>query len=155
MSIEKAIFQTKSFTSPYQKLIVNVLYTSSWLNLKQIQLLRPFGLTPAQYNVLRILRGAYPTPVSTSYIRERMLERSSNASRIVERLYRKALVRKATSSGDRRIVDIIITEEGLSLLASIDKVQVQFEKSLHGFSEEKARQLSSLLDELRATHQDE
>lgn len=155
MSIEKAISQTKNFKTPYQRMIVNLLYTSSWLNLKQIQLLRPYKLSVSQYNVLRILRGAYPTPVSTSYIAERMIDRTSNASRIVERLQKKGLVVKEPSTVDRRIVNISITEEGLDLLARIDVEQDRFEEKLHTLTEEKAKLLSDLLDELRACFQEE
>ncbi|GIV40328.1 MAG: MarR family transcriptional regulator [Thermonema sp.] len=155
MSIEKAISQTKNFKSPYQRMVVNLLYTSSWMNLKQIQLLRPYNLSVSQYNVLRILRGAYPTPVSTSYIAERMIDRTSNASRIVDRLLRKELVIKEPSAVDRRIVNILITEKGLDLLAKIDVEQDHFEARLHSLTEEKANLLSDLLDELRACFQEE
>lgn len=155
MSIEKAISQTKNFKSPYQRMVVNLLYTSSWMNLKQIQLLRPYNLSVSQYNVLRILRGAYPTPASTSYIAERMIDRTSNASRIVDRLLRKELVIKEPSAVDRRIVNILITEKGLDLLAKIDVEQDHFEARLHSLTEEKANLLSDLLDELRACFQEE
>jgi len=155
MSIEKAILQTKKFKTPYQRMVVNLLYTSSWMNLKQIQLLRPYQLSVSQYNVLRILRGAHPNPVSTSYIAERMIDRSSNASRIVDRLLRKGLVIKELSQLDRRTVNILITEKGLNLLKKVDMEQDRFEEKLHSLTEEKANLLSDLLDQLRACFQEE
>ena len=115
MSIETDIKQTLPFRTSYQRVMVNLIYTSNWLTASQMQLLKPFGLTLQQYNVLRILRGQFPDPVKVSDITERMLDKMSNASRLVDKLVAKKLVLRTECPSDRRAVDVVITEKGSGL----------------------------------------
>lgn len=115
MKIEEEISQ-KKFRNAYQKSAVNVLFTGNWLQLQIKGFMKPFDITPQQYNVLKILNGQFPTPVSTSLIRDRMLDKMSDVSRIISRLQEKKLVEVCRSSVDKRLVDIIISEGGKKLL---------------------------------------
>src|SRR5687767_5160630 len=108
MSIEKDI-QQLSFASPKQKAMVNILYTYGWLLEKIKVFLARSDITHQQFNILRILRGSFPEPLSTLQIRERMLDKMSDTSRIVDRLVAKDLVKKTTCTTDKRLVDIVIT----------------------------------------------
>ena len=148
MSIEQDIKQT-NFKSPYSKAIINIIYTNNWLQSLQVDIFKSFDLTLQQYNVLRILRGQYPNPITVIAIIERMLDKMSNASRLVDKLLAKDLVIRRLCPNDRRAVDVIITEKGLNLLTEIDALQHTWEKKLHGLSETEALQLSDLLDKMR------
>jgi DNA-binding MarR family transcriptional regulator len=148
MSIEQDIKQA-NFKSPYSKAIINVIYTNNWLQSLQVEIFKPFDLTLQQYNVLRILRGQYPTPITVIAIIERMLDKMSNASRLVDKLLAKDLVIRRLCIHDRRAVDVIITEKGLKLLEELDTLQNQWEDKLHGLTENEALQLSDLLDKMR------
>ena len=150
MAIEDDI-QQHEFRNPYQKATINLLYTSSWMGGQQATLLKPFDLTPPQYNVLRILRGQYPESVTVNAIIERMLDKMSNASRLVDKLEAKQLVTRTTCPSDRRAVDVRITEKGLSVLAEIDQHQDSWEHRLHTLSESEATLLSALLDKFRSS----
>ncbi|MEY4539484.1 MAG: hypothetical protein RLZZ306_1241 [Bacteroidota bacterium] len=148
MSIEQDIKQA-NFKSPYSKAIINVIYTNNWLQSLQVEIFKPFDLTLQQYNVLRILRGQYPNPITVIAIIERMLDKMSNASRLVDKLLAKDLVIRRLCPHDRRAVDVIITEKGLKLLEELDELQHQWESKLHGLTETEALQLSNLLDKMR------
>ncbi len=148
MGISEDIKQDK-FKSNHQKALINILYTSNWLTERIRVFLSEAGLTTQQFNVLRILRGSYPTPLSTLKIRERMLDKMSDTSRIVDRLVIKKLVSKDTCASDKRLVDISITERGLALLAELDKTEGT-EELLKILKPEEAAQLSDLLDKIRA-----
>lgn len=153
MSIEKDIKQQKPFKSSYQKLVVNIMYTANWMNSDQQSLLKPFDLSAQQYNVLRILRGQYPNPITVNGIIERMLDKMSNASRLVDKLLLKGFVSRCDNVDDRRACDIRITESGTEILMQIDKVQSEWEKgnSMNHLTEEEAEVLSRLLDKLRGS----
>ncbi|WP_435355569.1 MarR family winged helix-turn-helix transcriptional regulator [Emticicia sp. SJ17W-69] len=151
MSIEKDIKQQKPFKSPYQKLLVNIIYTSNWMNFEQQGLLKPYDLSSQQYNVLRILRGQYPTPITVNGIIERMLDKMSNASRLVDKLLLKGLVSRCDNANDRRACDIRITDKGKEVLEMIDSQQNEWEMALKKITEEEAETLSSLLDKLRGS----
>ncbi len=150
MNLEDEIKQA-SFSSTYHRLVVNLMYTSNWLITNQLQVLKPFRLTLQQYNVLRILRGSYPNPSKVNDISERMLDKMSNASRLVDKLLAKDLVVRTECPSDRRAVDVLITEAGLTLLAELDAQIGEWESELHSLSESDATQLSHLLDQLRAS----
>jgi len=150
MSIETDIRQTK-FRNPYHRVAINLLYTTNWLASSQACLLKPYDLTSQQYNVLRILRGQYPKPVRVNDIIERMLDKMSNASRLVDKLLAKGYVRRTECPSDRRAVDVVITEEGLSILSELDKMQEMWENQLKGLTESEADTLSELLDRLRGS----
>ncbi len=148
MKIEEEI-QQPAFKSPYAKAIINIIYTNNWLQSLQVETFKPFDLSPQQYNVLRILRGQYPNPITVIAIIERMLDKMSNASRLVDKLLVKELVIRRLCPHDRRAVDVIITEKGMQLLAEIDELQHTWEEKLHGLTENEALQLSELLDKMR------
>jgi DNA-binding MarR family transcriptional regulator len=151
MSIETDIKQATPFRTPYHRVMVNLMFTSNWVADSQTRVLKPFGLTLQQYNVLRILRGQHPSPVKVSDITERMLDKMSNASRLVDKLVAKKLVLRTECPSDRRAVDVVITDQGLSLLRKIDVHQAEWDsKQTCKLTEEEAIQLSHLLDRLRA-----
>lgn len=112
-------------------------------------MLKGEDLTKQQFNVLRILRGSYPDPLSTLQIRERMLDKMSDTSRIVDRLVKKEYLSKQTCPNDKRLVDVVINEAGLEKLKSIDAKEHLIEESLQNLSETEAETLSILLDKLR------
>jgi len=151
MSIETDIKQTAPFKTPYHRVMVNLMYTSNWVADTQMRVLKPFGLTLQQYNVLRILRGQYPSPVKVSDITERMLDKMSNASRLVDKLVAKKFVLRTECPSDRRAVDVVITDKGLSLLKRLDVYQGELEENQRAkLTEEEAVYLSQLLDKLRS-----
>lgn len=148
MSIETAIKQTTPFKTPYHRLLVNLMYTSSWLVNAQAQPLKSVGLTLPQYNVLRILRGQHPRPVTVTSIMERMLDKTSNASRLVDKLVDKQLAHRTECASDRRSVDVVITEQGLALLDTIGDPLEALTKHIK-LTEGEADYVSQLLDRLR------
>ncbi|MFY7652246.1 MAG: MarR family winged helix-turn-helix transcriptional regulator, partial [Chitinophagaceae bacterium] len=123
-------------------------YTANWLTEHLKQVLEPFGITPTQFNILRILRGS-KKPISTLNIRERMLDRMSDTSRLVDRLVAKGYVDKKVALSDKRLVDITITQKGLDLLANIDAIQYQLDNLAANLSSNEAAQLNYLLDKMR------
>jgi DNA-binding MarR family transcriptional regulator len=148
MKIEEEIHQ-KNFRSEVQKATINLLFTSNWLTNKHKEFFKTYGLTPQQYNVLRILRGQFPGSISTSEIKARMLDKNSDASRIVDRLTLKAWVTKKECPDDRRLVDVTITKDGLDLLKRMDNKTNQLDKSL-GLTEKDANLLNELLNKIRS-----
>lgn len=150
MSIEKEIHQA-SFRTTRQKALVNLLFTYGWAIEKIKDFLSQEDITHQQFNILRILRGAHPKPLSTLQIRERMLDKMSDTSRIVDRMVLKELVEKRTCPADKRLVDVTITEKGQALLRRLDEAPASVDAALSSLSEEEADQLSSLLDKLRSS----
>ncbi len=148
MKLEQEIKQSK-FRNEYHKLAVNVLYTNGWLMNLYSTLFSKYDITSNQYNILRILRGQYPNPATVNLLKERMLDKMSDASRLVERLRMKGFVKRELSPNDRRCVDVIITEKGLHLLKEIDKLNDKHDSSLKNLSESEAKKLNNLLDKLR------
>ena len=129
--------------------MINLLYSYGWV----IEQIKTFvaneDITHQQYNILRILRGSAPKPLSTLQIRERMLDKMSDTSRIVDRLVTKELVKKCTCVSDKRLVDVTISEKGQLLLAKLDADSDHIDKVMNNLTEEEAEQLSNLLDKLR------
>jgi DNA-binding MarR family transcriptional regulator len=148
MRIEDEI-QQKEFKDPYNKAIVNLLFTQSYIVTKQNSLFKPFGLSPEQYNVLRILRGQEGNPITVSSIQDRMLNKMSNASRLVEKLKQKELVERNECPADRRQVDIVITAKGLALLNQLQEEIINQNRGLVQLDIEEVNQLNLLLDKLR------
>lgn len=147
MDLEKEI-KTK-FENDYHKLIVNTVYTYGWVTSLLKKRLSKHHITMQQFNILRILRGQYPNPATINILKERMLDKMSDASRIVERLVLKGLVSRCINQKDRRAVDILITEKGLELLKLLDPVITPIDVLKKNLSEDEARQLNALLDKLR------
>lgn len=148
MGIEEDI-QSTNFEDNYHKMVINLAYTSGWINNHMRPEFEKFNLTQQQFNILRILRGQYPKPATINLLKERMIDKMSDASRIVDRLVQKNLVSRCTNSRDRRAVDIRISDEGLEVLKKMDgsiKTKDFFKENL---TEEEAGQLSDLLDKMR------
>jgi DNA-binding MarR family transcriptional regulator len=149
MRIEDEI-QQKKFKSEYQKAHINILFTAAWLSQQNQKILKPLGISSQQFNILRILRGMHPQPASIKLLTERMIDKMSNASRLVDKLLAKDLVQRTESGDDRRRVDVVITDKGLQLL---EKASIAVEDSLQQemamLSEEEAARLNELLDQLR------
>lgn len=148
MRLEEEIKQ-KEFVSEYQKGIVNLIYTYNWLDAKSKEFFKNYDLTSQQFNILRILRGQYPNPSTINLLKDRMLDKMCDASRIVERLRLKNLLIRSQSANDRRSVDIVISQKGLDLLAEIDKEMENFNSMMHTLDQEEIKQLNELLDKLR------
>lgn len=148
MSLEQDLKQEK-FTSEYEKMVVNILFTSSWLASLNASRLKPFGITPEQYNVLRILRGSHPKPMMLAEITCRMIDRNSNATRLVEKLRQKGFVKREICENNRRQVDISITDAGLEVLKKIDEGRDQWLENLKTIPKNEAEELNNMLDKLR------
>lgn len=148
MRLEEEIKQ-KEFSNDYHKGIVNIIYTFSWLDTQSKDFFKKYDLTSQQYNILRILRGQYPKPSTINLLKDRMLDKMCDASRIVERLRLKSFLERNQCPNDRRSVDILISQKGLSLLDTIDKDMEQFYGIMHNLSPEEIQQLNDLLDKLR------
>ncbi len=147
MSLENDIQQ--KFRNESQKAILNILYTSYFIQDRMNMLFKQYDITRQQYNVLRILRGQHPGHASVNLIRDRMLDKMSDASRIVERLRLKQLVSRKGAEKDKRAVEVTITESGLQLLREMEKPVEEFEALLKNLSDDETRQLNSLLDKIR------
>ena len=147
MSLEKDIKQ-KQFRNEYQKGIINLIYTYNWMNEKMKKVFDKEGVTAQQYNILRILRGA-GKPISTLQIRERMLDKMSDTSRIVDRLVLKGLAKKNICKKDKRLVDVNISSAGEKLLAGIDQYEKDMDAILGNLSDAEAKTLNKLLDKIR------
>lgn len=149
MALENEINQRK-FRTEYQKARINIIYTYNWLSEKINSIFEEWDITPRQFNILRILRGE-GKPLSTLQIRQRMLDKMSDTSRIVDRLLKKGLVKKTPNGEDRRLVDVVITARGRKLLEKIDPFEEYADKIMDNLSEEETRTLNGLLDKLRST----
>ena len=149
MPIETDINQLK-FRNIYQKSLINFIYTYNWMNEKVKAFFDQHNITAQQFNILRILRGA-GKPISTLQIRQRMLDKMSDTSRIVDRLVLKGLVKKTICPTDKRLVDISITEKGKKLLEVIDKYEGEMDAIFGNISESDAKTLNKLLDKIRGS----
>ena len=146
--IEEEIKQKRSFNSLQEKALVNIMYTHGWIIERMRVFFKNYGITNKQYNILRILKGA-DEPLSTSQIRHRMLDKMSDTTRLIDRMITKGWVKKSVSEIDRRLVDIMITDEGLDLLDQIRGIEVKAEEIFSNLSEEEIQKLSHLLDKVR------
>lgn len=128
------------------KATLNIIYTANWISSRQNQFFKPYDISPQQYNVLRILKGA-KEPLKVQTIKERMIERSPNATRLMDKLCAKGLIAREHCPDDRRVVHISITNKGLDLINKISKELK--EDLLENLTEDEAKQLSELLDKIR------
>jgi DNA-binding MarR family transcriptional regulator len=147
MGIEQDI-QQPNFRNEFQKMGINLLFTANWLNEQIGKMLSEEGVTQQQYNILRILRGS-ATPLSTLKIRERMLDKMSDTSRIVDRLIAKELVLKNTCEKDKRLVDITLSPKGLDLVDQLDQYNERIDALLKGINESEAQMMNQILDKIR------
>ena len=148
MKLEQAIKQNAFGKG--QRLGLNLIYTFNWIKNRQKRYFDPFGITAQQYNVLRILRGQYPEAYSISDIRDRMLDKMSDASRIVDRLLIKNLVERKTNKVDKRLVDIRVSKQGIVLIEKMDAtIENHVKSSFENLSVKEQETLDDLLDKLR------
>ncbi|HEY8934812.1 MAG TPA: MarR family transcriptional regulator [Cyclobacteriaceae bacterium] len=148
MALEDDIKQEK-FSSEFEKAAINILFTGSWLYNINIGRLKMHDITPEQFNVLRILRGSHPKTMMLADITSRMIDKSSNATRLVEKLRQKGLVKREICESNRRQVDIIITDKGLALLKKIDSASTEWISTLKNVTKAEAQELNRILDKLR------
>lgn len=148
MKIEEAL-KTNKFKSDQHKAMINIMFTASWLRSKVVCKLKSYGVSQEQYNVLRILRGSYPNPLCAKDIADRMIDKNSNTTRIMDKLIIKKYVNKWRGKIDRREVNITITEAGLELLKEIDEIEAIDQPNYLNLSDTEAVLLSTLLDKLR------
>ena len=150
MGIEQDIQQIRKFRNEHHKTVVNLIFTHNWVTEQLKQFLENEDLTLQQYNILRILRGN-EKPLSTLQIRERMLDKMSDTSRIVDRLILKALAKKTISKRDKRLVDVTITAKGKKLLEKLDSTQSFIDGVMQNITEQEAKELNCLLDKVRGS----
>jgi DNA-binding MarR family transcriptional regulator len=149
MSLEQEIKQTRPFKSNYEKALVNIMFTNNWIHFKQNKYLKPFDISIQQYNVLRILNGQKDQPITINEIIDRMLDKMSNASRLVDKLYAKGYVSREQKVGNRRACDVTITTKGISFLEDVTKSIKGIEKDMNSLSEVEFDELNRLLDKIR------
>jgi len=149
MILEKEIQQVKPFRNNYHKASVNLIFTGKWMIQFHSDVFKKYSLTIQQYNILRILHGRNSGTATVKLIRERMLDRMSDASRIVELLRKKKLVERSICNEDRRKMDVIITQKGLDLLAETERENERMDKHLSALNEEEIVLLNNLLDKVR------
>jgi DNA-binding MarR family transcriptional regulator len=148
MGIEQDINQ-HTFRNEYQKAGINFIYTFNWMNERMKIIFEREEITPQQFNILRILRGA-GKPISTLQIRQRMLDKMSDTSRIVDRLLAKDLVMKNTCPNDKRLVDVSITDKGKKLLEKMDSYDAEMDGIFDNLTEADVKAFNKLMDKLRA-----
>lgn len=148
MNLGEEIKQSK-FRSEFQKTIINIYYTNNYIFSKFKDLLSEYKLTVQQYNILRILRGQFPETASIGTIKERMLDKNSDITRIIDRLIIKQLAERKNSISDRRVTEIKITKKGLSLLKKMDLVDLKSDNILSHLNETDLKKLNELLDKIR------
>jgi len=140
----------QQFTDNFQRAYLNIVFTANWLEANMQQQLKPFNLTTPQFNVLRILRGQKGRPMSAFAIQERMIHRTSNVTRILEKLVEKGLVTRESNTANRRMIDVKLTDEGLALVNSTDEMILDtYRKMQMVISEKEAAYIGDCLDRLR------
>ncbi len=149
MTLEKEILQVKPFRNEYHKAGINLIYTGKWMLQLAADMVKEYNLTPQQYNILRILKGKYSEPLGVLQIRKRMLDRMSDASRIIEVLRKKGLVERNICEDNRRQMHVIITAEGMRLIDEIENENDRMDSNLTALNEEEITQLNLLLDKVR------
>ncbi len=150
MLLEKEIHQVNPFRNTYHKATVNLIFTGKWIVQFHSDILKPYKLSLQQYNILNILHNKYPEGVTIKLIRELMLDRMSDASRIVEGLRKKGLLERSVRENDRRSMDVVITAKGINLLKKLEeKEDERLDKGLSALNNTEINQLNTLLDKLR------
>lgn len=148
MKLEEEIKQNK-FKNEHHKLGVNIIYTANWLTNHHNRNCKEYDISPEQFNILRILRGQFPNPATVNFLIERMLNKMSNASRLVEKLRKKGFVERKICKEDRRACDIVITKKGLNLLDELDKAEKEWIKLFSHIPKKEAKKVNEVLDKLR------
>jgi len=149
MKLEEEIKQSK-FKDEFHKLGVNIIYSASWMSTLHLNTLKKFNISIQQFNILRILKGRHPEPATVKLLTERMIDKMSNASRLVEKLKQKGLVERTSCPEDRRRVDISITKKGTKVIEQASKIlEGEIENTLSVLTKKEAKQLNDLLDKMR------
>lgn len=149
MKTLEEVIKQRSFKTENEKVIVNIYYTAYWLNDINNKIVNEYDISTQQYNILRILRGQYPNCVTVNLIRERMLDKNSGVSRMVEKLRKKGMLERHLNESDRRQVDVKITEQGLAVLNELDEKITELHSLVNSLNEDEKKQLNYLLDKLR------
>lgn len=149
MKIEQAIKQS-GFQNSYQKAVINIIYTGNWLRDVQSELLKQYDILPQHYNVLRIIKGRYPEAISPGEIKEVMLDKGNDVTRLADKLFKKGFIKRQLCKNNRRKIDIHITEKGLAFLKNVEEpIKKSFLPMKKKISEKEAELLSELLDKIR------
>lgn len=149
MKIEEAIRQP-NFTDSYQKAIINLMYTANWLREEQTKLLKQYDILPQHFNVMRIIRGRHPKPVSPGEIKEVMIDKTNDLTRLLDKLEKKGWIQRRLCQANRRKMDVTLTENGIKILQETSIAMNAFTGKLKTrFSDKEAASLSKLLDKLR------
>ncbi|MDR6566801.1 DNA-binding transcriptional regulator, MarR family [Chitinophaga ginsengisegetis] len=146
-NLEKLITQ-KTFENENQRGLISLIFIGNWITSRHQQFFKRYGITMQQFNILRILRGQHPQAASINILKERMLDKMSDVSRLVERLRKADLVERKNSEMDRRAVDVRINDKGLQLLKLIDNEIRQLDNTLQSLNEKEVIQLNKLLDKM-------
>ncbi|HVI48205.1 MAG TPA: MarR family transcriptional regulator [Chitinophaga sp.] len=146
-NLERLITQ-RNFTNEYHRGLVSLIFVGNWISSRHQQFFKRYDITMQQFNILRILRGQYPKAASINTLKERMLDKMSDVSRLVERMRLAGLVERKSCEMDRRAVDVRITTKGLDLLTEIDGAIVQLEDAFKSLNEKEVSQLNKLLDKM-------
>lgn len=148
MKLEEEIRQSK-FESMHQKAVLNVIFTANWINGRFRDIFKPYDLTPQQYNVLRILRGRHPQSANPGEIKDVMLDKNPDLTRLCDRLCKVGMITRTVNKNNRRKMNIKITDKGLEVLAQIDPEMRRLQESMVFISEDESSHLSDLLDKMR------
>ena len=148
MRLEDEI-HVKQFRNPRQKLHINLMYTYNWMVARMQKVFRAYGVTIQQYNILRILRGQYPNPSTIQLLKSRMLDKQPDASRLIDRLTAKGLVTRKVSKEDRRKMDVVISDEGLTLLERMEADVMTFETYFDEITTDEVVMMNDCLDRIR------
>lgn len=146
-NLEKLITQ-KTFENENQRGLISLIFIGNWITSRHQQFFKRYGITMQQFNILRILRGQHPQAASINILKERMLDKMSDVSRLVERLRKADLVERKNSEMDRRAVDVRINDKGLQLLKLIDTEIKLLDNTLQSLNEKEVIQLNKLLDKM-------
>ena len=149
MSNIKDEIKQNHFESPQQEAAINLIFTHSWIDSRMKAFLKTYNVSPQQFNVLRILRGAHPEKVSSGYIKERMIDKESNITRLIDKLMKKKYVSRNLCPSNRRKMDIVITELGLKELKKMDIDIKESDNIFDKLSNKEATELNRLLDKIR------
>jgi len=150
MDIKDTIKQRKPFENEFQKAYINFLFTSKKMENRNVAIMKPFNITGQHYNILRILKGRFPEYASPGEIKEVLIDKKCDLTRLIDKLVKSDYVIRELNPENRRKVDIKITETGLKFLDEIDPVVKQMNHFQNVLTEEEAKQLNLLLDKIRA-----
>ena len=148
MRIEDEIHQ-KDFKDDYRRLLVNLLFTNNWVNQQVMPFFKNLGLTLQQHNVLSIVRGQHPEPVCFGDIQNRMVDRNSNVTRLIDKLIEKGYVTRDICAANRRMIEVRLTDKGQKKLEQVDEKFPELFARFHNLSHKEAVLASNLLDKLR------